>query len=352
MLIKNTLSEYHINLIQKYLNENDNLLNFFENLRVNDELKASNANGSSIYTINSIIGDEIVATDKNGNRIKFSEANSYNEQTGRFDIMKVNNSTKQTTPMSFSVTNFDIIRNNIVVKSLNIDDMLKQEPEFNGPKKPITDPHAVSKPIDLNPKNTSYNSEEDKKRAEEAEARAAELDKARDAVKQIVSDPILQKAFYRTPSFMNLFMAELSGKKPTNKGIKPTLDILNKYNAKILNKEFIPNRKILFSLNKNIETAVSINNNRYTFLLKSNLKYEATVQRIESDGGKTIIKGHDENNINYSIIILNQVSPTKNPDIYLCEVEIMGDVPINMGKTNVTFYKSNGYPSKYKIRNE
>ncbi len=351
MLIKNTLSEYHINLIQKYVNENYNLLNFFENLRINDKLKASNSKGSSTYTINSITGDEITATDKNGNKIKFSEGGSYNEQTGMFDIMKINNVTKQATPSSFNVTNFDIIRNNAVVKSLNTDDMLKPEPEFERPtsNKPTND---VSEPIELNPTNTSGDSEEDKQRAADAEARAAELEKARDAVKQIVNDPVLQKAFYRPPGFMNLLMAELSGKKPTNKGIKPTLDLLNKYNTKILNREFIPNRKILFSLNKNIETPVTVGNTRHSFLLKSNLKYEATVQRIESDGGKTVIKGHDENNINYSIIILNQTSPTKNPDIYLCEVDVVGDTVINMGKTNVTFYKSNGYPSKNKVRHE
>jgi hypothetical protein len=109
------------------------------------------------------------------------------------------------------------------------------------------------------------------------------LDDAKIAYDMISKDPLLKKAFYSQPSFLNLFVAELTGKKAVGKGIYSVLNLVRRYNNKkytdYLKAEFIDGKKISFiflesrkipSDNKTIFNVVKENNKIY----KSEVKIE------------------------------------------------------------------------------
>jgi hypothetical protein len=76
------------------------------------------------------------------------------------------------------------------------------------------------------------------------------LDDAKIAYDMISKDPLLKKAFYSQPSFLNLFVAELTGKRAVGKGIYSVLNLVRKYNNKkyidYLKAEFIDGKEISF----------------------------------------------------------------------------------------------------------
>jgi hypothetical protein len=72
----------------------------------------------------------------------------------------------------------------------------------------------------------------------------------KDALAYMLNDPLLKKAFYEQPSLWNLFVAELTGKKPKGKGIITVNGLINKYDNKKtsekLGASFIEGKKIWF----------------------------------------------------------------------------------------------------------
>jgi len=55
---------------------------------------------------------------------------------------------------------------------------------------------------------------------------------AKEALEKILSDPMMQKAFYSQPTFWQTFVAELKGKKSPGNGIITVLNIVKKYEYK------------------------------------------------------------------------------------------------------------------------
>ena len=73
---------------------------------------------------------------------------------------------------------------------------------------------------------------------------------AKKAYDMILKDPILKDAFYRKPSFWNLFVAEMNGKAAPGKGIFPVLQMLGSYGKERLNEKlgakFTPGKSVRF----------------------------------------------------------------------------------------------------------
>ena len=73
---------------------------------------------------------------------------------------------------------------------------------------------------------------------------------AKKAYDMILKDPILKDAFYRKPSFWNLFVAEMNGKSAPGKGIFPVLQMLGSYGKERLNEKlgakFTPGKLVIF----------------------------------------------------------------------------------------------------------
>ena len=71
---------------------------------------------------------------------------------------------------------------------------------------------------------------------------------AKAAYEKILNNPELRNAFYKQPSFWEMFKAELKGEKPTGTGIITALDILDKYNLRQYNEKLskmvTPNEKV------------------------------------------------------------------------------------------------------------
>ena len=121
------------------------------------------------------------------------------------------------------------LRKVIDVFEITPEDNVQPEPEDNTPPEPDTQTSPDE------PNNNGDNGSEI-------------MSDANKAFKMISDDPLLKKAFYSQPSFMDLFVAELTGKKAIGKGIYSVLDLLTRFNKKENNQKlganFIENEKI------------------------------------------------------------------------------------------------------------
>jgi hypothetical protein len=145
---------------------------------------------------------------------------------------------------------------------------------------------------------------------------------AKKAMEMILKDETLKKAFYSQPSLWDLFVAELTGKKATGKGIVPVLDIINSYDNKKetenLNAEFITGRTVFIQfledifIPNTIEIRASDNKTRKTTVAKKEL------------GEKRKLTGIFENGkIRYEIELLEQVEDKK--DVFLSKIKLKVD---------------------------
>lgn len=134
--------------------------------------------------------------------------------------------------------------------------------------------------------------------------------------KMILNDPILQKAFYRKPSFWNLFISELKGKKAPGKGIVPTLQLLDSYGSGKLNKnlgaEFIQGKRIQFEPYKR---PYSIDVDGDTFQLNAGTIYEGTVKKYKFSQNYYVI---DSKQGNYGFKLYVK-SKTDVESVFKCE---------------------------------
>jgi hypothetical protein len=109
------------------------------------------------------------------------------------------------------------------------------------------------------------------------------LDDAKIAYDMISKDPLLKKAFYSQPSFLNLFVAELTGKKAVGKGIYSVLNLVRRYNNKkytdYLKAEFINGKKISFIFLESIK--IPLDNKTIFNVVKENNKiYKSEVKIV------------------------------------------------------------------------
>lgn len=143
---------------------------------------------------------------------------------------------------------------------------------------------------------------------------------AKKAMEMILKDDTLKKAFYTQPSLWDLFVAELTGKKATGKGIVPVLDIINSYDNKKetenLNAEFIGGRTVFIQflediiIPNTIEIRTSENKTRKTTVAKKEL------------GEKRKLTGIFENGkIRYQIELLEPVE--NEEDVFLCKIKLL-----------------------------
>lgn len=107
------------------------------------------------------------------------------------------------------------------------------------------------------------------------------IEKGKIAYRQILNDPILKKAFYKKPSFWNLFVSGLKDKKATGKGIVPTLQMLDKYNFQKMDKTFVPRKNIYFKVLNAVQIFDDNNNIKATF--SPNLEYMCFVTKQKID---------------------------------------------------------------------
>jgi len=121
---------------------------------------------------------------------------------------------------------------------------------------------------------------------------------SKEAMKMIIDDPNLKKAFYKHPNLWQLFKAEMKGKKAPGTGIVPTLQLLGRYGSEKRIDNFQINKAAAYTpykydiefdgdivkVNQEGLTATvreySIENQtEYTLLENKNTKYRISVKR-------------------------------------------------------------------------
>ena len=209
------ISESQYNKLQEFLFETTDVNDTLDYVKAGDVLSFKGPYNIKINIVNvdQNTGEILGTTDK-GEKVKFF-FNAYDENTKKFNFQKLDKTTNKYVNQPFEVKELDIIRNG---KVLPIRDANRKVPE------PVAKPDEVSKPVELDP-NISKAPET----PEEVEKVKKEKMYGKKALKMITSDPQLQAAFYRQPSFWKLFMADMQGKTAPGKGIQPTLALINGY---------------------------------------------------------------------------------------------------------------------------
>ena len=95
-------------------------------------------------------------------------------------------------------------------------------------------PSSVTKQEEPKPEETP---EEPKASGDTENEKTISKADAKAAYEKILNNPELRNAFYKQPSFWEMFKAELKGEKPTGTGIITALDILDKYNLRQYNEK-------------------------------------------------------------------------------------------------------------------
>jgi hypothetical protein len=141
------------------------------------------------------------------------------------------------------------------------------------------------------------------------------------AMDMILNDPNLKAAFYTQPTLWNLFVAELSGKEATGKGIVPTLDIINKYGRNKINDElgaeFKSGKNVMFSL---VGGPISIpyrdeeDKPVKPFVLNSGTNYKIRVRDYTLGDNHTVL---EDGNKKYKIIVKDK---TDKEDVFNCDI--------------------------------
>jgi hypothetical protein len=183
------------------------------------------------------------------------------------------------------------------------------------------------------------------------------------ALKAITSDPQLQAAFYRQPSFWKLFMADMQGKTAPGKGIQPTLDLVGGYLDK-KNKEnnpdlqpFINSNVADFILPEEVTFTVKSKNlgdedKSYTIPAKTILRATNSVGAYFdtlTDSYKDSSILNYNNNAKSGSIIGTQFKirvkvPAISKDTFKCDIII--DSNIVFKDVVITFLSSPGYNKK------
>ena len=191
---------------------------------------------------------------------------------------------------------------------------------------------STAKPEDAEIPNT-YDSEE--------ELRA----EAERAYKMILNDPNLKKAFYKKPTFWNLFIGELKGKASPGKGIFPTLQLLNNYGRTKLGEnlgvEFIQGKRVTFSA---YNRPYTINYEDKTFELSVGASETGVVRNYKIGDSDYVI---DNKQDKFKIYVKEK---TDVQDVFKCELikytmrpnEGIKNYPYQ-GDVYIKFQQSDGY---------
>jgi hypothetical protein len=147
------------------------------------------------------------------------------------------------------------------------------------------------------------------------------LDDAKIAYDMISKDPLLKKAFYSQPSFLNLFVAELTGKKAVGKGIYSVLNLVRKYNrkknSKYLKAEFIDGKKVEFIF---LESKNIVSNKKTIFNVDERLN-EVYKSKVNDRLGSNPILISKNNGIDFELEIKDPID--KAEDSFSCKLVIL-----------------------------
>jgi hypothetical protein len=210
---------------------------------------------------------------------------------------------------------FYVENGKLMLKGISYDSTTEKKSEFVVPVKkfstnagdlkiPRPDKSEKQKPEIDNPKDVE--SEEELRK------------QAMEAYKMILGDKTLQKVFYKKPSFWNLFVSELKGKKAPGKHIVPTLQLLNSYGAENLNKElgaeFIQGKSVNF---EPYNTPYSIDIDGGKFQLSTGIPRRGVVRKFKFDKKYYIIDSKETNGSGVKIIVK---SSTDVENVFKCEL--------------------------------
>ena len=235
------ISESQYNKLQEFLFETTDVNHTLDFVNVGDVLKFKTSAGSD-YTINvkhvDQKGNEILG-DNHGKKIRLS-FDSYDEQNKKLNYKQLDTNTQKYLDKTADVNELDIERNGQVLPIPDVGGNKQPEPGQVEPTQgqeepvPVGQEDEIAKTVEMDPNVTAT-----PKTPEEVENIKKQRMYGKKALKAITSDPKLQAAFYRQPSFWKLFMADLQGKTAPGKGIQPTLALINGYLDK-KNKENNP----------------------------------------------------------------------------------------------------------------
>lgn len=342
MNTKIIISESQYETLIKFINEHQNLTDVLKFIKPNDELVFTVKNKEIKIKILSVMSGEILGITGDNSKVKFTN-NSYDDKTGVFNFQIAKKDDNKFLNDRADVSGLQVVRNGEVVDviALNNDkkNTISKEPQNN---EPISIPDNPSDEVDLDANVPDTPELRQKKQREKGEK----------ALRQILTDPVLRKAFYRQPTFWELFTSELSGKKPVGKGIGPALDLIDKYNKKLkltkIKGDFVKRRTADFKIGKRIDVQIMKHGKLFDFVLDGNELYDAVVQNYERHG-LTVLTGRNKNNIKYKIIVKDA---TKNPNVYICDYEVVGDDNITNTIPDIltTFYTSAGFPNDKSIK--
>ena len=197
-----------------------------------------------------------------------------------------------------------------MLKGVSFDSLTNEKSEFVVPVDKFNTNNAKAKPE----ANQDSESETPKDVKSDDELRQ----EAKAAYEMILNDPLLKKAFYRKPSFWNLFVSELKGKKSIGKGILPTLQLLNRYGTDKLNTElgadFIQGKSVSF---QTYGKPYTINVDEKVFQLDAGKIYRAVVRNYKTGDNFYVLDSKEGNGNGYKLYIK---SKTDVPDVYKCEL--------------------------------
>lgn len=183
---------------------------------------------------------------------------------------------------------------------------------------------------------------------------------AKIALDLILKDPLLKKAFYTQPSFLELLKAEMTGKRAVGKGIKPTLDLLNRYETRKADEKlggdfFKDLKKVYYNVLENIRIPYTDAKGRQqTFERDKSVegKYYGIVKPLKLGEEYRVVTNTSDNTDAFRIIIKKQIKG--EPNVFLCDFVKVFTVKGAERKEieqniKIKFLKSEGYqPTKEK----
>lgn len=177
----------------------------------------------------------------------------------------------------------------------------------------------------------------------------------------ILSDPILKKAFYTTPTLWNYFTSALKNKKARGTGILPAYDIINKYYKTKIDNKFTgftnkENKRAVFYLFEDVEIPyyqINDNTNRKIMTIEHG-HLRATVRQYEAGLGDVKLLTYRSSGGNYGFKIVVKKQIDGNSDLYFCDIYVNNNkVQENKYKienVKIKFLNSEGYSSYNNIK--
>lgn len=165
------------------------------------------------------------------------------------------------------------------------------------------------------------------------------IKRGKKAMEMILNDPNLQQAFFKQPTFFELFKAEMTGNKATGTGIITAINIVHNYMDKKsiekLGATFTQDKEVIFSPLREISIVYQNKNGQSdNFIMVPTEKYTANVINKQLEGIDRVLENTSDG---YRILVKDK---TDQIDVFLCQVIKL----VTIGKTKKE------YPLKELVR--